>query len=78
MATFHLTNNAAIFAKEDFGVALAFDKLIEIDDKSDSCFRPIAPVLQTKMYVIWKEYQIFIPAAQLMLKQLNNILVPES
>ena len=74
MATFNLTGNAAIFVKEGLGIALTFDTLVEINDEGNLCFRPITPVLQTKMYVIWKKYQVFTPVAQLMLEQLNSIL----
>ena len=74
MATFNLTGNAAIFVKEGLGIALTFDKLVEINDEGNLCFRPITPVLKTKMYVIWKKYQVFTPVAQLMLEQLNSIL----
>ena len=78
MATFNLTGNAAIFVKEGLGIALTFDKLIEINDESNLCFRPITPVLQTKMYVIWKKYQVFTPVAQLMLEQLISTLTAEN
>ena len=67
MATFNLTGNPAIF-----------DKLIEIDKEGDLCFRPITPVLQTKMYVIWKKYQVFTPVAQLLLEKLKRILSLEN
>lgn len=75
MSTFNLSGNAAVFVREGLGITLTFDKLIEIDKEGDLCFRPITPVLKTKMYAIWKKYQIFTPVAQLMLKQLNSILV---
>ena len=78
MATFNLTGNAAIFVKEGLGIALTFDKLVEINDEGDLCFRPIIPVLQTKMYVIWKKYQVFTPVAQLMLEQLISTLTAEN
>ena len=74
MATFNLTGNAAIFVKEGLGIALTFDKLVEINDEGNLCFRPITHVLQTKMYVIWKKYQVFTPVAQLMLEQLISTL----
>ena len=74
MATFNLTGNAVIFVKEGLGIALTFDKLVEINDEGNLCFRPITPVLQTKMYVIWKKYQVFTPVAQLMLEQLISTL----
>ena len=78
MATFNLTGNAAIFAREGLGITLTFDKLIEIDKEGDLCFRPITPVLQTKMYVIWKKYQVFTPVAQLLLEKLKRILSLEN
>ena len=74
MATFNLSGNAAIFAKEGLGVVLTFDKLIEISEDSDLCFRQISPALHTKMYVIWKKYQVFTPVAELLLAELKRTL----
>lgn len=59
LATFNLCNNGAVFVREGLGVELTFDKLVETNAESDLCFRPITPPLHTKMYVIWKKYQIF-------------------
>lgn len=73
MATFNLSGNAAVFAREGLGVVLTFDKLIEISEESNLCFRQITPALYTKMYVIWKKYQIFTPAAQLLLDELKEV-----
>lgn len=74
MATFNLSNNAAVFVREGLGVALTFDRLIETSPGSSLCFRPLAPVLRTKLYVIWKKYQIFTPAARLLLDEIGHIL----
>lgn len=74
MATFNLSGNAAVFAREGLGVVLTFDKLIEVSEEGELCFRQIVPVLQTKMYVIWRKYQIFTPAAELLLAELKKIL----
>lgn len=74
MATFNLSGNAAVFAKEGLGIVLTFDKLIEISEDSDLCFRQIIPALHTKMYVIWKKYQVFTPVAELLLSELKKIL----
>lgn len=74
MATFNLSGNAAVFAREGLGLVLTFDKLIEVSEEGELCFRQIVPVLQTKMYVIWKKYQIFTPAAELLLAELKKIL----
>lgn len=75
MATFNLTGNATIFAREGLGLTLTFDRLIELDEKGDLCFRPITPTLQTKMYVIWKKYQVFTPVSQLLLDVFKQTLM---
>ncbi|MDE6387911.1 MAG: LysR family transcriptional regulator [Lachnospiraceae bacterium] len=74
MATFNLSGNAAVFAREGLGVVLTFDKLIEVSEAGDLCFRQITPALHTRMYVIWKKYQVFTPVAELLLAELKNIL----
>ncbi|MBU3213816.1 LysR family transcriptional regulator [Clostridium estertheticum] len=73
-ATFNLTNNAAVFVREGLGLALTFDKLLEISDSSSLCFRPLSPTLEVKMYIIWKKYQVFTPAASLLLEEMKHML----
>lgn len=67
--------NGAVFVREGLGVELTFDKLVETNAESDLCFRPITPPLHTKMYVIWKKYQIFTPVANLLLEEIKKIIV---
>ena len=57
---------------DTLGYMLTFDKLIKTDSESGLCFRPLEPVLETKMYVIWKKYQVFTPIAELLLKELKE------
>ena len=73
-ATFNLANNEAVFAKEGLGIALVFEHLINTSPDSELCFRPITPALHTKMYVIWKKYQVFTPVADLLLEELKTII----
>ena len=73
-ATFNLANNASVFVREGLGLALAFDKLVYTGADSDLCFRPLAPPLETKMFVIWKKYQLFTPAAALLLEELKKAI----
>lgn len=74
MATFNLSNNAAVFVRQGLGLALTFDRLIETTPQGSLCFRPIVPALHTKMYIIWKKYQVFTPAARLLLDELKMVL----
>ena len=45
---------------------LAFERLMNTGDDSNLCFRPLFPRLETKMYIIWKKYQVFTPIAVIM------------
>lgn len=70
--TFNLSYNGSVFVKEGLGYLLTFDGLIDTSEGSGLCFRPITPPLETKMFAIWKKYQIFSPIAELFLKKLRN------
>ncbi len=73
IANFNLANNSFVFVREGLGLGLGFEKIIEVNEKSDIIFRPLDPPLYTKMCVIWKKYQIFTPVAELLLKEIKNI-----
>ena len=73
LASFNLTTNAAVFSKEGLGITLTFDHLVDTSKESGLVFRPLSPKLETKMYIIWKKYQMFTPAAKALLDELNNI-----
>lgn len=71
-ATINLAYNGAILVREGIGCVLTFDKLVNTSDESDLCFRPLAPRLSTQLYVIWKKYQVFSPAAELLLQEMKE------
>ena len=72
IATYDLILNTAFMVREGIGYALGFDKLINTGTDGDLCFRPLKPVLQSPMYLIWKKYQVFTPVASLLLQELKN------
>ncbi len=53
---------------------LGFEHLVDTGKDSELCFRPLTPGLETKMYVIWKKYQVFTPIAELLLDELKDRL----
>lgn len=69
--TINLAYNGSVFVKEGLGYMLSFDKLADTGADSELCFRPLAPSLETKMYVIWKKYQVFTPIAELLLNEVK-------
>ena len=72
--TINLAYNGSVFVREGIGYMLTFDRLINTGPESGLCFRPLEPLLETKMYVIWKKYQVFTPIAQLLLDELKERL----
>ena len=70
--TVNLAYNGSVFVKEGLGYLLTFEHLIDTSPESGLCFRPIAPTLETNMYIIWKKYQVFSPIAELFLKRLKE------
>ncbi len=71
VATFNLAYNASVLVREGVGYALTFDKLADTSAESALTFRPLTPPLETKMYLIWKKYQVFSPAAEVLLQELR-------
>lgn len=70
--SFRLSYNASIFAREHLGYLLTFDRLVDTSPESGLVFRPLAPALETKLYLVWKKYQTFSPIAERFLKQIQT------
>ena len=70
--TINLCYNGGIFVEEGLGGMLTFDRLVNTGDDSNLCFRPLSPRLETKMYIIWKKYQVFTSIAELLLDELKK------
>lgn len=72
--TLNLFYNGPVFVKEGLGYMLTFNKLANTGFNSELCFRPLTPPLKTKMYIIWRKYQVFTPIAELLLQNLKTDL----
>lgn len=70
--SFRLSYNASLFVKEKLGYLLTFDRLIDTSPGSGLVFRPLSPKLETKMYLVWKKYQVFTPIAERLLDSLRE------
>ena len=70
--SFRLSYNGSIFVKEGLGYLLTFEHLIDTSQSSGLTFRPLTPRLETKIYLIWKKYQVFTPIAEHLLKSLKS------
>ncbi len=72
--SFRLSYNGSLFVKEGLGYLLTFEHLIDTSPDSGLAFRPLTPKLETKMYLIWKKYQVFTPIAERLLEMLKAAL----
>lgn len=63
VGTVNLFFNGTVFVKAGDCLLLTFDRLADTGSDSELCFRPLKPTLQSKMYIIWKRYQVFSPIA---------------
>lgn len=71
VATLNLIYNATLMVEAGFGCVFSLDKLVRISDDSVLCFRPLEPKLESELNFIWKKYQMFSPAADLFLKEVQ-------
>ena len=71
VAFYDLLYNASRFVKAGFGYAIALDKLIHTGSGSDLCFKPLSPVLEAGLCIVWKRYQVFSKAAEKFLKEIQ-------
>lgn len=70
--SFRLSYNGSLFVREGLGYLLTFEHLIDTNPDSNLAFRPLTPKLETKLYLIWKKYQVFTPIAEKMLEKLRE------
>lgn len=64
----------ALVEKTEAGIeyAVVIDMLIDTGESSDLTFRPLTDVPGTGLYVIWRKYQTFTPASQLLIDELEK------
>ena len=72
--SFQLSHNGAVFAAEQLGVLLTFDRLIYSGPDGDLVTRPLVPTLENRMYLVWKKYQLFSPIAEKFLTEISEKL----
>lgn len=73
VATYNLLFNASLLVEEGLGYAVGLDKIINISENSNLCFRPLTPKVEAELYIIWKKYQIFSKAAEKFILKLKDL-----
>ncbi|PHP52631.1 LysR family transcriptional regulator [Actinomyces ruminis] len=75
--TFRLPYNGSVFAREGLGYLLTFDRLVDTSESSGLVFRPLEPVLESRMYLIWRKQQVLSPIAERFLARLRASLADD-
>jgi len=76
--TFRLAYNGSVFAREGLGHLLTFARLVDTGEDSGLVFRPLWPVLESPMYLIWHRQQVLSPIARRFLTQVSAALEEET
>ena len=74
IATYNLIYNAAIMVEEGLGYAICFEKLVNINDETNLCFKHFYPKLETGTVIVWKKHQVFSTATAKFIKEIMNAL----
>ncbi len=78
VSTHNLIYNASLMVEEGLGVALTLEGLINTTGESCLCYRPLSPQLEVDLFLTWKRYQTFSPAAAKFLELLRKEVLPET
>ena len=73
VATYNLIYNASLLVEDGLGVAICFDRLINVSGDSKLCIKPIIPRRENAGNLIWKKYQVFSPAVQLFIDKIREL-----
>ncbi len=73
VATYNLLFNASLMVEEGLGYAIGFDKIINTSDGSALCFRPLTPVREEGMCIVWKKYQVFSKASEKFMGKMKEL-----
>ena len=72
VATYDMLYNAALMTRCGIGYTLGFEGIVATGKESGLRFLPLEPELSSPMYVIWRKYQKFTPAFNLVLDELTQ------
>lgn len=70
IATFSLVYNAALMVQQGMGYMITVDNLVNTAVNPDLCFRPLTPVVEAGLAIVWKKHQVFSAPAEKLLEQL--------
>ena len=73
VATYNLLYNAAPLARRGIGVVVSLEGIVDASEGSGLAFRPLEPALSADIFIAWKRYQTFSPAAEAFLASIREL-----
>lgn len=71
VATYNLLYNAALLARRGMGIVVSLEGIVDTREGSGLAFRPLEPALSADIFIAWKRYQAFSPAAEAFLASIR-------
>lgn len=72
VGTYNLIYNAGLMAESGIGYVVGLDKLLNTMNNSNLTFRPLCPVLESGLNIVWKKGQIFSKPSKVFLEKLKE------
>ena len=72
VATYNLLYNAALLARRGIGVVISLEGIVDTSEGSGLAFRPLEPAISADVFIAWKRYQSFSPAAEAFLGEVRT------
>ena len=72
ISTFNLILNASVMVEEGLGYAFSFENLININEESNICFKPLFPKVETGTVIVWKKHQVFSPTISKFIEEIKK------
>ena len=71
-AQYNLLYNGSVMAAEGMGYCICIDRLINVTDDSELCFKPFSPPVEVSCSFVWKRNAVFSKAAEKFLEQFTE------
>lgn len=71
VATYNLLYNAALLARRGMGIVVSLEGIVDTREGSGLAFRPLEPALSADIFIAWRRYQAFSPAAEAFLASIR-------
>ena len=70
---FNLIYNASLLARRKVGYVISLKGIVETPAEGELAFLPLEPALTADIYLAWKRYQTFSPAAEVFLNKIQSL-----